>query len=316
MSKVALFLAILLVIVGAIYGISQSFKGSFKLGDIFSEIPGFSRKMSTSTKPVSPVKVTTQEAQRKAREAKKATTTVSKQTQEPKLPTPPQGFSQNDLSSVYGKVQITTVTKPSYASPRRGKFTLKAIGVKNESIDITGWRVKGNSGGEIYIPQASADYTLSGWMSNGDIIFGTGSYVTVYSTRSTVGRNIRLNKCFGYLNELYTFNPRLPNNCPSYDRKQISTFSGACQTFIRSLSACEVPTANEKNQFGGGADVACRALLDTFNYGGCYKVYRGNSDFFSGEWRVWIDAELPFDTEHDRLVLYDKSGKVVDVYTY
>ncbi len=315
MSKIALFLAIVLVIVGAIYGVSQSFEGSFKMGDVLSYVPWFSSGTRVSTSTLgSPVRVTTQETQKKY-PVGKATTTIQK-TQEPKPPTPPEGFTVRDLSPFFGKVQITSVTRPSYSVSRRGQLTLRANALGDMSLDITGWKIKGNVGGEIYIPQASGEYTLSGWESSRNIVLSSGNYVVIYSTKSGVDRNIRLNKCIGYLNNLYTFSPRLPNTCPARDTKQVSLFSGACQTYLRSLRTCEEPTANEKNQFGGSGDASCRAFLDTLNYGGCYKAHRNDRDFFSNEWRVWLNAEMPFDTQHDRLVLYDKNGKVVDDYTY
>jgi len=234
----------------------------------------------------------------------------------PKI-TPPFGFELGDLSIYFHKIRIASAQAPRNLF-ERGQFTLKAEHNLSEGINVTGWKIKTNSGREIFISRAIADYTPTNLPPEGDIILYPENYLNVYgwSNASFGGKNFRLNKCMGYLNSFYNFDPRLPQNCPTPNQSEIITFSGRCQNFIRSLGSCEVPTANQLNSFSGPADTSCRAYLEKLNYGYCYETNRHKNDFFSNEWRVWLNLPLPFDSEHDRLLLFDKAGKLVDEYVY
>lgn len=307
MKKLIIFLVIILVLLGLVFSVGRELKGKIVFRDIFKltplYVPPGTQQQPTNIPPNAGVVQTPKQD-------------VPPKIQEPPKPVPPDGFSINDLSPYYKKAAITGVVRPSYSSPRRGQFTIRFSGTNEESVDVTGWKVRGNRGGEVYIPQASEDFGISGWTPNGNIVLRNGNYVTVYSAKGPIEKNFRLNKCIGYLNNTYSFNPKLPTSCPSFDRKEIITFSGACQNFLGRMGGCKEPTAAEKNMFTGPADTACRAFLDTLNYGGCYRAHRSDKDFFSNEWRVWLNAEMFFDTEHDRLILYDKNGKVVNEYIY
>jgi hypothetical protein len=83
-----------------------------------------------------------------------------------------------------------------------------------------------------------------------------------------------------------------------------------------SLGGCRVPTPSEVNMVASYGDSACRAILDRFNYGGCYKRYRGDADFFRNEWYLWLGQEIRFDPEHDKVQLLDVANRVVDEYVY
>lgn len=315
MKKIIIFLVILFVLLGIIFSVGSQLKDKITFNDILKLTPFYvppgmqQRQQQPAPTPSNTKDVPTPPKQQDPQNP-------PPKIQEPPKPIPPYGFSVDDLSPYYKKVAITGFVRPSYSSPLRGKFTIRFSGTNDESVDVTGWKVKGNRGGEVYIPHAAEDFGISGWGPNGNIILRNGDYVTVYSSKSPIDKNFRLNKCIGYLNNAYSFNPRLPMSCPSFDRKKIITFSGACQTFLQRIGRCEEPTAAEKNMFTGPSDVECRAFLDTLNYGGCYRAHRADKDFFSNEWRVWLNAEMFFDPEHDRLILYDKNGKVVNEYLY
>lgn len=309
MKKLVIFLVILLVIVGVVFSLANSLKGKIEFKDVFKLTP-----LYTPPKEARPTVNVSQKTS--ATQNQKAPSPTPQKPKEPPLPVPPEGFSVNDLSPYYKKASITGFVRPSYSKSLQGKFTIRFSGDKDTSVDVTGWKVKGNRGGETYIPQASEEFNLLGWSPYGNIMLKKDDYVVVYSAKSSIDKNFRLNKCMGYLNNAYAFNPRISSSCPAFDKKQTITFSGACQTFLSRMGGCKEPTASEKNMFSGPNDTACRAFLDTLNYGGCYRAHRSDTDFFSKEWRVWLNAEMLFDPEHDRLILYDKNGKVVNEYIY
>ncbi|MDP3015028.1 MAG: hypothetical protein Q8N28_01275 [bacterium] len=140
--------------------------------------------------------------------------------------------------------------------------------------------------------------------------------INIYSNKSPFNRNLRLNKCIGYLEENYDFNSALPQNCPSIPRSEFAHLSGQCQSYILSLWGCKLPDVSFYN-FLPGTDEgnACRQFLNTISHGSCYRKHRYDLDFLSNEWRVWIDYDI-LDKYHDRLRLLDKNGLLVDEYIY
>ncbi len=235
---------------------------------------------------------------------------------EPK-PIPPLNVSPSDLSPLYKKVRIGSVTAPSPFPGTGGQFTLFADYSLKDAVDVTGWTVIGNKGGTVSVPQAISDYNPNMYSQiRSDIMLDPGGIVYVYGSESALNNNIRLNKCTGYLNERYNMNPILPNECPLINDSQITLLSGQCQNYLRSLSACVTPKAGELNLIGSGFEEACRVLINTQNQGSCYNNHRLDAGFFEKEWRAWNGNSLPFDMSHDRLILRDKNGLVVDEYTY
>lgn len=248
---------------------------------------------------------------------------VRNETEKPKEPEvpkviPPQGFAESDLSPYYKKVRLGSVRAPSGPFEMNAEFSLsgdETIGKKG--IEITGWTIRTNRGREVRIPRAIEDYNLLAPVAESPIMLGAGQTARFYSwANKQKTPNLRLNKCTGYLNETFSFSPSLPNDCPRLDTSRAVTFSGACQNFIRSLGTCKLPTAAELNQFTSSNEAECRALINTQNFGTCYREHRADADFFSREWRIWVGDYFPFDTQHDRLILLDGERMVVDEYVY
>ncbi len=229
-------------------------------------------------------------------------------------PTPPAGFTAAQLSPYYGEVKIGNV---SAASSWNGvaQFSLNAsYGGLAAPIDVTGWRLTYNKG-QVIVPTAAADYMPSGFEYPGDVALSSGDVLNVYSSQSPLNVNFRMNQCIGYLNNAYTFTPTLPQNCAAvYDRSEIATFSGACQNYILSLWGCSVPSADQLNNFSG--EPACQSVLNRFNYTYCYNRHRFDTGFFTNDWRVWLGGQIGFDQSHDRVLLWDKNGLLVDEYIY
>ncbi len=258
------------------------------------------------------------EADRAIEEAREREREYYETKREPEKPViiPPSGFSLTQLSPYYDKVRLESVMRSYDDYYSQAYFTVRPDYALEGSVNVTGWKIKGNRGAEVVIPHGIADYGIQGFLESRDIELSKGSYITVYSGKSANNQNFRLNKCTGYLNNHYSFKPSLPNSCPSVDRNLIVSFSGRCQSFIYSIGTCREPSANEKNQFSLPEDKECNVFLNSLNYGGCYAKHRYDADFFSGEWRAWVDQQFPFDKEHDRILLYDRNGLLVDEYVY
>lgn len=230
--------------------------------------------------------------------------------------TPPAGFTAGQLSPFFEKIYVSSLRGARYSGDS-SEIVLKTSWGVNVGIDITGWRVRTNKG-EVAIPGAVQDYTPYGTFSEGDITLQPNNYVVIYSNANTssLGKNFRTNKCSGYLNAVFAFDPPLPNDCPTFSRSEIFDFSGRCQNFIQNLYNCRIPTPNEINSFSGPDDSSCLPFLGKINYSGCYERHRRDLDFFSSEWRVWLGQKIPLDPDHDRVLIFDKQGLLVNEYVY
>ncbi len=252
----------------------------------------------------------------KPKEAPKKTST--QESKEKPKPPAPSGFEASQLSPYWQEVEITKVTPANISNyDKLNGFTLEAQKENGEAISITGWKIRGNRGGEMYVPKGVADLGVSAYGVPADISLAPGEYAVFYSTQSAMNRNFRLNKCTGYLGNTYSFNPALPKKCPTpYAKSELAALRGECQDFIRSIKTCGMVKANDVNRFSGSGDAQCRAILDRFNYGVCYQSHRADADFFAKEWRVWLGIPMPFDARHDRVLLFDSRGLLVDEYIY
>ncbi len=299
MSKVLIIIIAIIVIVAAVMVVKQFQGVKFgSLGSLFkvnynvpSGLSDQKSNISYSTGGNAPVPVTSKP-----------------------VPTPPAGFTVAQLSPYYGEVTIGNVSAGTYNGV--SQFSLNAAyGGTQAPIDVTGWRFVSNKG-EVIIPKAIADYTPGGAGFPGDVTLGPGQTLNVWSSVSPIVQNLRLNACAGYLNDTYTFVPSLPQNCTAaYDRSAIETFSGPCQNYILSLWGCSLPSASRINSFSG--EPACQSFLNTkFGYSACYYANRFKPDFFSNTWDAWIGAPIIIDPSHDRLLLWDKQGLLVNEYVY
>jgi hypothetical protein len=224
----------------------------------------------------------------------------------------PEGFESSDLSPDFGKIEVTSFRRPS-ASGAGGGFTLRSDFTQGDPVDVTNWSIIGNENKEIRIRGGISSVPP---VNLTRIVIRPRTSAVFYADTNSFVKNIELNKCTGYLNKTYNFDPKAPNNCPRPDRSEIIGFSGECQNFIRSLSACEQPTGTDLNRFAGVDDVACHEFLEDLNYGNCVREHSKDSDFYSYGWRVWMSDRLPFDRSHDRLLLLDEEGLIVDEYVY
>lgn len=226
--------------------------------------------------------------------------------------TPPAGFTLADLSPFYGQVKI------GYVSVSSVNYSVNHISLSSYSlkspVDITGWSIQSNKGA-MTIPQAINDFVPPGFGDSEDILLPNSGRVDIYGSYSPISANLRMNECAGYLNNTYRFIPTLQCSSVSlYKRSDIATFPGDCQSFILSLGSCRIPTSQQLASFT--YEYECRAFLDRFNYAGCYNLERSSPNFLMNQWLIWSPGAWPFDPNHDRALLLDKKGLLVDEYIY
>ena len=227
----------------------------------------------------------------------------------------PNGYTRAQISPFFQKIKISEVYSSAYSIYPSQIQLASYFTQKSQRIDITGWKIKSNKN-EVTIPQAVNLYDLLGYAIDSDIILEPNSYVNVYSNTSAVNRNLRLNKCMGYLENDYYFIPSLERSCPAISRSSIAYLPGTCQAYILSLNSCQIPSIATYNSFPGGDDGnKCRAFLSNLNYSSCVKDHRNDTDFYLNDWRVWANRQI-LDAQHDTVSLFDSSGLLVDQYIY
>ncbi|MDO8536964.1 MAG: hypothetical protein Q7R94_01815, partial [bacterium] len=229
----------------------------------------------------------------------------------------PAGFTAKDLSPYFHKIRIGTVYSGSEYSD--GQVSLYASFYSSDqsgvpgtvSINVSGWFLRAREGSQI-VPQAVNVYDPSGLTAEADIYLKEGDALNIYTGTSAISKNLHLNKCLGFLENTNHFTPSLPKSCPYVERQEISGFSGECQDYILSLGSCGLPEPNPplpENDYG------CRAYLNAINYKGCFERYRADADFLSREWWAWTGSKF-LDERHDKLMLLDRKGLLVDLYEY
>ncbi len=305
-----LIIIVLIIAVIAIVNVFQQMKGVVKFEDLSSFLKISYKGPSVATTSPGSISVGVEKGT-----AATSGSNTAPQAQNPTKPavTPPPGFTVEELSPYYQKVTIGNVFI-AYGNYGMSQISLNASYSLNSPVDITGWSLSSNKGSMV-VPQAIGDFSAYGFGNNADIVFATSSRLDIYDTYSPINKNLRMNQCSGYLNDIYSFKPALQCGYTSlYDRSGISAFPGDCQSFILSLNSCEIPTQVELNSFANEPD--CRSFLNRFSYAGCYNLKRASSDFFLNQWVVWTPGAWPFDQNHDRVLLLDKNGLLVDEYIY
>ncbi len=303
-------IAIFVIVIGIVYAIGQA-------PQMIEQVKEYQKAQPVKTvkKPLITAKKTPSPAIVKPiLEQKTATTTLSKAVLDIPDYRIPTGYKREELSPYFEKVQVSSVSTYSWGNYPKS-ISLYSYLQEGELINISSWKIKSNRS-EISIPKAIGIYRPDGGEET-DIILSGSNYINIYNAKSPVNKNFRLNKCTGYLENFYDFNPFLPMNCPYINRSEISYLYGECQSYIMSLSNCKMPETNFYNSLPGsdrGND--CRAYLNTINFGNCYSKYRNDKDFLSSEWRIWIEGDWFIDSLHDRIRIFDKDGLLADEYIY
>lgn len=208
------------------------------------------------------------------------------------------------------RVRINSVRPITTYNPYTEITITADVGV-GESVKVTGWTLRNDRGGSFVIPQAQEVYETGGLTR--DIVLQSDERVVLYSVPNTRG-DFRLNKCMGYLVNVYNMIPPLPTSCPRLGSAELSQLSAPCRNYITSLNSCAVIQTTPGFSYD---DASCQYFLNKLNYSGCVDLHRRDSDFLSKEWRVWGGQELNlWQPDYDRVKLYDGSGQLVTEYKY
>lgn len=213
------------------------------------------------------------------------------------------------VSEYINKVKIVSATPGQYPNQIM-KITLRNDGL---ATNITGWTLTAGSG-KFVVPQGKEVYNSASAEEARNIVLKSGEYLFVFGESSPMDMNFKINKCFGYLNSTYKFNPTLSNSCPRPEKTEMAGISIPCQNYLLGLSSCVIPNANELNKFTD--DSACRTFATSrLNYAGCFNRYRYDTDFLGKEWYTYSGTNI-MKSKDDVLILRDANGLYIDEYNY
>lgn len=222
------------------------------------------------------------------------------------------------VPSQYNNTSISTTTslsdqglKVSMSIYRYGKgqITLKAS-FGNGSVDITGWKIKSEKKGETIIGKGYALPQVDAALSN--ILLGGGESADITVGLSPLAGNFQVNNCFGWLSGVYSLDYSM-NYCPKVELQDLAGLDSACQDLILRASSCNTPSDDILNK----QTSQCRVWVEkNLNYSACVAKHSNGSDFYKS-WQIYTGNNNPiFDSLHDKIELYDKSGKLIDSYEY
>jgi len=217
------------------------------------------------------------------------------------------------LSPYYKKVTIGSVSY--YSSDFNQEYaTLYNYSYNTPAIDVTNWKLSALKE-EFIIPKAIKLFDVTYPQTGEDILLASGQSAKIYTTKSPIGNNFLLNKCFNYIESLYQFPIRSYTSCPWPNTNDLSNFSASCRTFFSSIPTCTIPNLDDPSIV---YDNECRDYLRTnLNYGACVASYQKDSDFYKNEWDVYLGyTRKIWNQTHDTVTLRDKDGLIVDRYIY
>lgn len=210
--------------------------------------------------------------------------------------------------------RVSTVQE---TDPDREYFVLLVSNVAPTPFTISGWKVLDRQSGDLYILPRGVKVFGSGDASS-PISVGSGDRVFISSGNSPSHTSFQVNKCSGYRSDSDDFAPTIKTSCPDpvqefADYGNVPFSDAACYSTVSSLAPCAtVHTAPS------GVTAQCRSFLrDVLTEKGCVSRHRNDSDFFTGEWRLFLKSDKEIWKNRDNvLYLLDENDFLVATLVY
>lgn len=212
-------------------------------------------------------------------------------------------------SSLKGVIKITDVSGAG-EDPQYESITIENTSEK-ENISITGFIIFSEKS-SFTIPKG---HQLLGSSASAEdpIILKPRERAVITAGKQTKLMDFRENLCTGYYSEFGDYTPSLSHSCPRPDTRNLLQLSDRCINVIERTSTCR--TADLQDTL---IESICSEYINqNLNYAGCVRNYRNTTDFFSDHWLIWMQrTEEFFRNTHDKIILKDRQGRVVDEYSY
>lgn len=184
-----------------------------------------------------------------------------------------------------------------------------------EPITLSGWTLEGIRGTRYTIPKAVNLPLAYSQDSETPLAIPPGGGVLVASGRGQLQMNFRLNRCMGYLQREYRFDPGVSGDCPRPRIEDLVGFSEACINFLRGQWGCPTPNLQDIRIAQDSACVAYAA--EHYSYGGCLRDFGNDPSVYLNEWRVYLRlSSEAWQNSYDTIILRDPQGFLVDRTSY
>ncbi len=221
-----------------------------------------------------------------------------------------------NISPFYGKIKINGLTLREQ-NPNKEQITL--VNKSNTSVNILGWSLTGRNNNKHVLPTIAIKPFNP---SNNPIVLPPNVYLDIFTGMNPVSNlagGFRLNKCIGYLNNIYNINPPVnPDNCPLPSREDIEPFTFECQKFmLQRTSNCKSDySIVELQQADILNDAPCIEYINKhLNYHGCVQDYQFDSNFYLNDWRLYLGYSRDiWQNLGESIVLRDQNDMLVDTF--
>jgi hypothetical protein len=217
-------------------------------------------------------------------------------------------------------------------------------------VNITGWQLRNGKdkrqyylGGSLQrfsadlaaIPQALRYLPTSGSGAYQNVVLERGERAIVTTGLPGIRSpypvtSFKENICSGYLENMpeYAFVPPLTNNCPRPALEPgVEALDSQCRDFISTLSSCQIPRFDKKDQSGEPCDNCVNGrkisspcvsfIKEHFTYRGCLAYHGGDANFSGRTWRVFLGRGWEMWAEdYESIELFNTAGQLVDFQNY
>ncbi|MDO8600888.1 MAG: hypothetical protein Q7R73_04795 [bacterium] len=245
---------------------------------------------------------------RQSSSSQNRTTSTAKKDIQPKP-----GYSPYESTITITRVQRSSDPTKEYVVIRNGTYFNRI----EATVLINGWTVESRKSGRIAIPAAEEIPMIDAGTRT--IVLPQGGEVTITSGQTTFGRSFRENVCTSYFSQFHIFTPSLATcSAIPFNAQDLldAGYNSECVDFVKRISRCRIPTIPYEK--AGRIGNACiDYVTNTYSYLGCVARFRDEKTFFKNTWRVFLNQPSHiFDTLHDRVILRDDKGLIVDEFEY
>ncbi|HBM45887.1 TPA: hypothetical protein DDZ75_02845 [Patescibacteria group bacterium] len=215
---------------------------------------------------------------------------------------------------VGGGIDYSNVSLSSPINQETGQriIEIRATSNSKKSLNITGWSVKGIMDKKPRVIGRGSQIFYQGKVNpEQEIILYPGEKAIILAGDSPVGASFKVNKCTGYLGQFQVFVPSFLQNCPHVGLDAtVGITDGICSQFIRSIPRCNAFI----HDYPMNITSECKELVEAnLTHNSCVANHIKDSDFYKGEWRVYLGGSDSFGSKDgDIVTIYDRDGNKID----
>lgn len=213
------------------------------------------------------------------------------------------------------------------SEPQREYLELSYKRIAKTDASITGWRLVSPITGKSAVIGTAARIPFFGRVNTETAVtLEPGQQAYILTSRSPNGTSFLLNRCTGYFEQFQNFTPSLRRECPRIKDEPLppserpearsygaSSLEDACLDYIERIGECTVPVAIPPTL----SPLCQEFVVKTATYDACVQSHRTDEDFFTKEWRIYLNrGEELWKEKREVIELRDAAGKLVDVVRY